>query len=175
MIIAIDFILVIPHELVSLILSLLDVSSIFSLSRVAKSYNKCKTISLCFCRHSISTVQLDAINEGHTNLFKWLVSHNEVPCNTTSDFMEETIIYNRLDILKYLHENGYSWCTYACDYAAENGHLEILKYLHENKCPWDEYAYHYAAANDHLDIGIVYPLHDDFFDITKVIMLRKLI
>ena len=51
----------------------------------------------------------------------------------------EAIKNGHLEIVKYLHKNGWTfWCYNALQFAAENGHLELLKYLHEIGCPWDE-------------------------------------
>ena len=47
---------------------------------------------------------------------------------------------DNLDIVKYLHENGYPLNKDAFIYAACKGNLDIVKYLHENGCPWDERA-----------------------------------
>ena len=44
-----------------------------------------------------------------------------------------------LEVLIYVHENGYPWNEYTSQKAAGNGSLECLKYIHENGCPWDEY------------------------------------
>ena len=39
---------------------------------------------------------------------------------------------------------------FACERAAENGHLDCLKYLHETaKAPWDKEAVRYAHENKH--------------------------
>ena len=47
---------------------------------------------------------------------------------------------------------SYQW-TWACAYAAGNGHLEVLKYLREEaKAPWDSWTATRAASNGHLHI-----------------------
>ena len=42
-----------------------------------------------------------------------------------------------LNVLKYLHEIGYSFDSHVIKQAARNGHLECLKYLHEIGCEYD--------------------------------------
>ena len=49
----------------------------------------------------------------------------------------EAAYYGHLECLKYAHENGCPWDEYTCLGAAEEGHLECLKYAHEKGCPWD--------------------------------------
>ena len=56
-----------------------------------------------------------------------------------------------LEILKYLHEQGYPWNRLTCTVAAGYGHLNCLTYLHENNCPWDYRTCHWAALKGHLD------------------------
>ena len=57
-----------------------------------------------------------------------------------------------LDILQYLHENGYSWNWKTCKNAAKNGHLKCLKYAGENDCSFYSDLTSLAARNGHLDI-----------------------
>ena len=41
-------------------------------------------------------------------------------------------------MLQYLHKRGCPWNEWACNAAAQNGHLECLKYLHDKGCPESE-------------------------------------
>jgi len=54
------------------------------------------------------------------------------------DCCEHASYNGKLEVLKYLHENGCPWNKKCCQYASHNRHLEVLKYLHENGCPWNE-------------------------------------
>ncbi|GAM28433.1 hypothetical protein SAMD00019534_116090 [Acytostelium subglobosum LB1] len=38
-----------------------------------------------------------------------------------------------LDIVRYLHENGWPATTSAMDYAAGGGHMDVLRFLHDNR------------------------------------------
>ena len=61
------------------------------------------------------------------------------------------VIKGRLNILKYLHNNGFRWGELTCAYAAEYGHLDCLKYLHENDCPWNKWTCLFAAEEGNLE------------------------
>ena len=41
----------------------------------------------------------------------------------------------KLELLKFLHENGCPWDDWTCSQAAYKGHLECLIYAYENGCP----------------------------------------
>ena len=76
---------------------------------------------------------------------KWSPPWNEGTCSDAA--------FNRLECLKYLHENGCPWDGETCSYAVKmdllrcrwdevpsNGRLKCLQYANENGCPWmDEY------------------------------------
>ena len=60
---------------------------------------------------------------------------------------------DNMEMLKYCVANECPIDTYACAFAAKNGHLECLKYLHEEvKAPWDAGTGIWAAENGHLHI-----------------------
>jgi len=178
--------LIIPHELISLTLELLDAASIFSLSLTSKKYRRHKSIQLFVFDQRfpspeccIPNIHLDAISNGHTDLFK-LLAPNKKDIDVVR-YIQEAVSNGRLDILKYLHEignplnrniyglccyaaenghfeclkylheNEYSWNDATCNRAAENGDMDILKYLHENGCLWNEYACVRAAENGHFE------------------------
>ena len=212
--------LTIPQELLSMILSPLDSSTLFSLNLTTKKYVSNKSIRSarveyrryivnnlrlsfgsirffgCFydigCRIqrgklSRRIIHFDAIINGYTNLFKWLVRPNEVSSVTDWHYTTKASQYGlleilkylrtngcwfgdnscklaaangHLDVLKYLHENGnYEWDKEECWCAAGNGHIKILQYLHENKCPWDLITCMKAAAGGHME-SLQY-LHDN--------------
>lgn len=44
--------------------------------------------------------------------------------------------YGKLEVLKYLHENGCPWDDWVCAYAIAGGYLDCLRYAHENGCSW---------------------------------------
>jgi len=57
-----------------------------------------------------------------------------------------------VDVLVYLHQNGYPCDERACSFAASRGHLDALVYLRGVGCPWDALACAYANHNDHAHV-----------------------
>lgn len=157
----VDLLSVIPHELLSLVLNLLNISSIFSLKLTSKKYQQNNMIYLLLGKtENITSIHLDAISSnGHADLFKWFVRENEVTSvNDITLYAEIAAIYGNLDILVYLYENGSHWSTsywqYYAGFAIKNDHLEILKYVHENGHRHDN-SYYFcddAAEFGHLEI-----------------------
>jgi len=117
--------LYLPKELVSLTLSLLDVSSTFALSRTSKTH--IKHIPIKSSRHIHC---LDAVENGYINLFKWLITSKEAG-HISNNYEESYIITasgnGHLCILKYLRQTKCHWILRTHD-------LDVLKYLHENGC-----------------------------------------
>ena len=167
---------ILPQELVILILDFLDKVSIFALSRTSKQYFQNKIIE-SYNKLDMNTIRTNAVENGHTNLFEWLVPPNEIRYGMY--YMKLVCEKGHLDILTYLHKNGCDLNISQCAAAAGNGHLyilqylhengchwgmrvcynavcygdlDILKYLHANKCPWDEDACFYAAIKGHLNV-----------------------
>lgn len=147
-----NFLLFIPHELLTLILPFLNTASIFALSRVTSKYNQQKIIKSFLSKRNLMSIHMNSISNGHISLFKWFVHDHEVKSVTNTHYANKCIKCNRLDILKYIHENGCSLSRKACNRAAKNGHLEILKYLHKIGCNWSTMTCCYAAKNGHLEI-----------------------
>ena len=56
-----------------------------------------------------------------------------------------------LEVLKWLHENGYPWNEDTCELAARHGHLGVLQWAHANGCPWDEGTCAAAARGGHTE------------------------
>jgi len=68
-----------------------------------------------------------AADYGHLEIIKWLHANGY---NGTTDAMNYASLHGYLNIVKWLHANGYNCTTDAMDYAAENGHLNVVKWLH---------------------------------------------
>ena len=58
---------------------------------------------------------------------------------------------DNLELLKFLHEFGFSWDDVTTRYAGSCGNLETLKYAIINGCPIDEYTGYYAATNNNIE------------------------
>jgi len=173
-----DYLSIIPCELFTMILHFLDNSTTFSLYLTCKRYAYQKTIHTLLGEwlleakkalnimpnakigsytymdifpSNMKIIHNNAVYHGHIDLFKWLVPTNEVE-STDALYTNTAAWYGRLDILKYLHENGCPWTGLACYFAAQYDHLEMLKYLHENGCQWDTHIYGIAGKKGHLEI-----------------------
>ena len=84
-------------------------------------------------------------------LLKW--AREEKKCEWDSGTINAAAEQGNLEMVKYCVANACPINTYACAYAAKNGHLEVLKYLHEEvKAPWDSLTARWAALNGHLHI-----------------------
>ena len=84
-------------------------------------------------------------------LLKW--AREEKKCTWNSRTINAAADQGNLEMVKYCVANECPIGTYACENAAENGHLEVLKYLREEaKAPWDSDTAYLAAKNGHLHI-----------------------
>ena len=161
-----NILLIIPHELLSLVLNFLDISSVFSLKATSKQYKRNKIIrSVCsgfdesfystmYRKITIGDIRYDTIQNGHTNLLKWLVHENEKRF-ITKRFVDLSIENGHLEIVKYIHKIGIYLNSNSSGYtgtAIVNGQISVLKYLREIGCPMDECAYDYAAFGGHLEM-----------------------
>ena len=84
-------------------------------------------------------------------LLKW--AREEKKCKWDYDTIITAARQGNLKMVKYCVANECPSGTYACAYAASEGHLECLKYLHEEaKAPWYIQTATWAAENGHLHI-----------------------
>jgi hypothetical protein len=83
---------------------------------------------------------IDAIIKGDLELVKNMKKYwDESACC-------DAILYDKMDILKHLHDNGCPWDINAYYDAAKYGSdpraLQYFRYLHDNKCPLDRSVYY---------------------------------
>ena len=90
----------------------------------------------------------ESAKKGYLNLMKYL---HENGCSWGSNTCKWAAKYGNLDCLKYAHENGCSWASNTCYDAAKNGYLDCLKYAHENGCNWASNTCYDAAFGGNLD------------------------
>ena len=84
-------------------------------------------------------------------LLKWIREEKE--CEWEQDTIYTAAGQGNLEMVKYCVANECPIDTYACAFAAKDGHLECLKYLREEvKAPWDSVTAYFAAESGHLHI-----------------------
>jgi hypothetical protein len=74
-----------------------------------------------------------AARDGHFSVVKWLHPH-KYNTNRMCDF---AALGGKMDILRWLRENGYEWGPNTCAQAARKGNLECLMWARQNGCYWD--------------------------------------
>ena len=79
-----------------------------------------------------------ATRHGHLPVVQFLHEHTDVNMDPQKS---RAITYaaecGNLEMVKYLHKNGYAWCSYTSQAAAKGGNLEVVKYIRAYGCPWD--------------------------------------
>jgi len=90
--------------------------------------------------YSVSKLTQAAARHGQLECLQYLHERQRCPLHLCATLAAGS---GSLDCLKYIIERRQSqvedgnFSIYACDAAAENGHLHCLQYLHEQGCPWD--------------------------------------
>ncbi len=96
-----------------------------------------------FCRRVAETNKLE--------LLEW--AREEKKCEWDVVTINAAARQGNLEMVKYCVAKKCPISTWACAYAAENGHLECLKYLREEaKAPWGSTTANCAALKGHLHI-----------------------
>ncbi len=78
------------------------------------------------------------IREGYLDLVKYFFKKVEPECITKNFISNNSIEYGHLDVLKYLHENGFKPDRSSYDLAVSLGHIHILEYLESIGVQTDE-------------------------------------
>ena len=155
---------IIPRDVLILIFSYMNSSSLFAMTYVSIFYH-----SIIKCDHDRRTIIIDVIFNKYTKLFKWFTNgkfdmkyyniyqrkaakscsfeilkyiHANNPSYTLNASLLSDVIARiedseQFEILKWARANGCPLRTLTCSCAALNGHLEILKWARENECPWN--------------------------------------
>lgn len=89
---------------------------------------------------------MSAIRVGRTEVVEYLSKDSDKCSDPT--YVACAASKGKLSCIKILRQNGFEWCTKACDEAA-HGHLDCLQYLHENGCAWKFGVYSFAAMYNH--------------------------
>ena len=96
-----------------------------------------------------------AAARGQHLVVQYLHEHTDVEDPQESRAIASAAECGHLETVRYLHENGYAWCSYTCRAAAKGGNLEVAKYIHAHGCPWDSIGAQMAAS----EAGHVEMLH----------------
>jgi hypothetical protein len=93
----------------------------------------------------------------YTGILDWELECSEEPIlveriTDNTSFSEIAAEVGRLDVVMWLHSNGFDWDFKTCRNAALNGHFDLLKWARVNGCPWNEPCCAAAAAIGHLEM-----------------------
>lgn len=90
-----------------------------------------------------------AARNGHSKIIKFAHDNNLIMSGKIITL--NAALSGNLDLLKYLHSNGYEWDPSTTWNASREGHLDCLIYAHTNGCPIDtdcmNVAVHYSNLN----------------------------
>jgi len=138
-VLSINFGKILPLELTTLVINLLDDSSLFAFHY---------TLNDTLCRAPLKKIQRgiikDAISKGYEKLVKWMFTlsmpHPIDECDMKV-FCEVAAESNQLDILKYLipltSKDMLLKVNGILDAGIRSGNLELVNYLHDKGCPLD--------------------------------------
>src|ERR1700679_4252239 len=136
----------IPQELLLIILSLLDLSSKYSLSLVSTIYLQYHRRYMIIHKKEIIDIIIDAVSHNYVKMFKWLVpDQNSVNESDKYSICKIAVTIGGIEILKHIYKNQILNKTKKLSdiitIAAGNGHFEILKWFrtkfNESVCYWD--------------------------------------
>jgi len=104
-------------------------------------------------RHTLSRMAKDgnatavAAETGNLQLLIYL---HEQGFDWHKDTCSLASLNGNLQCLRYAHRNGCAWDNFTTIRAANGGQVDCLQYAHENGCPWNSTLYMVAAANGRL-------------------------
>jgi hypothetical protein len=105
---------------------------------------------------NLSFIIKKAIEKGKIDIIKYFIENKEkYKCEFNEEMILNTVIYNRFDYFKFLHENSFPWNHDIYIFAIrEGGHLNFLEYAYEHSCPISKrllaWCYQYAATHGHI-------------------------
>ena len=146
-----NLVLNLPSELLSLVVSFLNPSTLFSLSYVSQLlYTKYKPDHLVMLPLDKRYVMNDAISNGYIDLVKWL---RENGCHWNQNTFNAAVNKGNLTILNYLRENHCPWGSFAYVKAVINKRFDIVKWLYSNGCPMDYRACMWAGLMHQIEMS----------------------
>ncbi len=91
-----------------------------------------------------------AAEYGHLDVLIWAREHHNYSCGRWTHY--RAICNDNLEILQWLHKNGYGINRNTCSYAAECGNLHILQWARANGCKYNANTLRCAMENGHIEI-----------------------
>src|ERR1700692_355720 len=128
---------IIPRDVLILIFSYMNPSSLFAMTNVSKFYH-----SIIRCDYDRRTIIIDAISNKYTKLFKWF-TNGKFDMNNYTIYQREAAKSCSFEILKYIHANNPSYTLHesllsvVIDRMEDSEQFEILKWARANGCPWN--------------------------------------
>ena len=120
--------LIIPQELLSLVMGLSDLASLFSLKATSKGISK----------KCVKDVHTRNVYIHNVHKFKWLMFEGYLRSITNDLCVCVAVCSGHLNIVKHLHDSErYFMGRQYCLFAAEYGHLDVLKYVYEHGDKYD--------------------------------------
>lgn len=100
-----------------------------------------------------------ALSKDDWQMIRYLFEH--IPPSFEKQGMELAVKSGDLELVKWLHSNGFASCKDPMEEAAKHGHLRLLQWLYENipGTGISKEVMDMAACENHL--GIVQWLHDN--------------
>ena len=86
-------------------------------------------------------VVLYAAFYGSLECLRWAHENGCKTSKSEDSYAFTAASFGFLDVLKYLHQNDFSWNETTIRLGLVGGHLNCLKFAHENGCPWSSFRF----------------------------------
>ena len=110
-----------------------------------KNLNLLKEARQAGCPFTVFVIDY-AVCCGSLECLRWARENGCEQCIFEHLFTETAASHGFLDVLKYLHQNGFFWDGCTIENALRGGHLDCLKFAHENGCPWSSVIFEAAKT-----------------------------
>jgi len=142
-----NILLYLPRELLELTISLLDISSEFSLGFIFKPYASGDKFPIA---------AIDSIDHNYLDVFKWIMHMQQMQGQMMSQYRYQyckaAARVGSLEILKLVYDDVYAIQNHFMVEAAVGGHLGIIKWLHEHRCRINNAICEKASGNGRINI-----------------------
>src|SRR5579872_2864538 len=134
----VDFLMVLPTELILMILEMFHLQDNDIMIGVLKYVNR-KSYTLITDFVTVRQINIRitcrcAAYQGYLSILQWIRSY-EVECDAEDEEVCASAALNgQLQTLMWLRANGCKWDWMTCEDAAKNGHLELIQWARANGC-----------------------------------------